>query len=177
MSCSSAALRSIKGRDRRSLPSRCSRSKPTKISRPGSQRIAERSVAEIGQAGLVHDDGLAVDDRRLQPAASPPPRRSADTSRSSRWPLRVNARAWPRSMISCGAIAVIFDFVNPAVALGRVVDQRRQLELDKRKPVPTSFGTHARNSPHRTRFKHTKIESVPKPLATSNVSSLWRRQS
>ena len=29
------------------------------------------------------------------------------------------------------AIAVIFDFVNPAIALGRVIDQRRLLNLDE----------------------------------------------
>ena len=56
-----------------------------------------------------------------------------------------------------GPIAIVFDFVNPAVALGRIVHQRRQLKLDKRKPVPTSFGTHAHNSPHRTQFNILKL--------------------
>ena len=100
ISCSSAALRSISGRERRSLPSRCSRSKATKISRPGCQRIADRSVAEIRQAGLVHDDDLAVDDRRLHRQRRGRLDDRRDTSSLQSKPRRVKARAWPPSMIS-----------------------------------------------------------------------------
>ena len=46
-------------------------------------------------------------------------------------PRRVKARALPSSMIELGAVAVVFDLVQPAVAVGRLVHQRRQLELDK----------------------------------------------
>ena len=33
------------------------------------------------------------------------------------------------------AVAVIFDFINPSVALWRSVNQRRQLRLDEEEPL------------------------------------------
>ena len=93
---------------------------------------------EIRQAGLVHDDDLAVDDRRLHRQLG---------GRLDDRPVLVG----PVEAAPCegarlaaldqqlGAVAVIFDFVKPAVALGRRLDQRRQLKLDEPEPAPVGI--------------------------------------
>src|SRR6478672_4693055 len=127
------ARRSMSACWRRSLPSRCSRSNAYRMMLLGCRRIAELRCLEVGSAVAVLDNGLTINDCRLAAEVG--------SGADDRWitvaPIISIAREDTRlSSLKhhLGAIAIVFDFVNPVLALWRLIDRGSKLWLDEPEP-------------------------------------------
>ena len=96
------------------------------------QRLAE--LPDVGLAILVGGDHLAIKDRRLGWQLRGLVRYVLISLRPVVTAPRVDGRLAAIDD-DLAAVSIVFDFVNPSVALWRSLNQRRQLRLDEEQPL------------------------------------------
>ena len=107
----------------------------------GCRRMAELKCLEVGSAVAVLDNGLTINDCRLAAEMSS----SADDRGIAVAPI-ISIAGEDTRLASLKqhlrAVAIVFDFVNPMLALWRLIDRGSKLGLDE--PEPCRYAKHER---------------------------------